>query len=341
MKVSGQIPWNVTPICETSQIYCLMGRRPMKDVLGNHLKDNHSVWFTDWVSPCNCEGPVKNPSIWKESLPWIVSRIRIVRGRNLEGWRTDRRPWGVRDDGRIGNLLEKTQCERGDISPKRRIYFSSRRWTNQTSWRRSRPENIHLGTAASNSRRKSPWLSWRIRRVSSTTSRLTSGSRWSDKRLLVHVRKLHIPPSRWTPSQTLLAERRIIPYSTDVHWRVQNYSYEFGCQARSLHRWLLEYRWVKRLVWPLDRFHTIYPIGRKTSWRIYVVRGEINEKSAYVQARSSMARTLEVNGKARQADGEAKVVEWKAPSGESTKIARDLFHRPGGYGIQRNHQECS
>ena len=30
---------NVTPICETSQFYCLMGRRPMKDVLGNHLKD--------------------------------------------------------------------------------------------------------------------------------------------------------------------------------------------------------------------------------------------------------------------------------------------------------------
>ena len=39
MKVGGQILWNVTPICETSQIYCLMGRRPMKDVLGNHLND--------------------------------------------------------------------------------------------------------------------------------------------------------------------------------------------------------------------------------------------------------------------------------------------------------------
>ena len=38
MKVGGQILWNVTPICETSQIYCLMGRRPLKDVLGNHLK---------------------------------------------------------------------------------------------------------------------------------------------------------------------------------------------------------------------------------------------------------------------------------------------------------------
>ena len=39
MKVGGQILWNVTPICETSQIDYLMGRRPMKDVLGNHLKD--------------------------------------------------------------------------------------------------------------------------------------------------------------------------------------------------------------------------------------------------------------------------------------------------------------
>ena len=34
---------------------------------------------------------------------------------------------------------------------------------------------------------------------------------------LVHVGKLHIPPSRRTPSQTPLAERRIIPYSTEIH----------------------------------------------------------------------------------------------------------------------------
>ena len=38
---------------------------------------------------------------------------------------------------------------------KMEIYFSSRRWTNQTSWRRSRPENTHLDTGSSNSRRKS------------------------------------------------------------------------------------------------------------------------------------------------------------------------------------------
>ena len=43
--------------------------------------------------------------------------------------------------------------------------------------------------------------------------------------------------------------------------------------------------------------------------RIYVVRGEINEKTAYIQARSFMARTLEANGKECQAEGEEKVVE--------------------------------
>ena len=53
------------------------------------------------------------------------------------------------------------------------------------------------------------------------------------------------------------------------------------------HMWSGErYRWVKRFVWSLDRFHSIYFIGRKTSKRIHVVREEIKEKTAYIQARS-------------------------------------------------------
>ena len=59
----------------------------------------------------------------------------------------------------------------------------------------------------------------------------------------------------------------------------------------------------------LDRFHTIYSIGRETSRRTNVVRVEVNEKAAYIQARSSMARNLENNGKECQAEGEAKVVK--------------------------------
>ena len=36
--------------------------------------------------------------------------------------------------------------------------------------------------------------------------------------------------------------------STEVHWRLQNNSYELGCYARKTHRWLLEHRWIKRFV---------------------------------------------------------------------------------------------
>ena len=43
--------------------------------------------------------------------------------------------------------------------------------------------------------------------------------------------------------------------------------------------------------------------------------------------------------------GSSKLKEKQKSSDEkfhlenAPKIARDLFHRPGGYGIQRNHQE--
>ena len=93
------------------------GKTPYERRFGQPFKRTYcSTWFIGWVSPCNCEGSVKNPSIWKESLTWIVPRIRSVRGCNLEG---------TGNDGRIGNLLEKTQCERGDICQRRRrIFFS-------------------------------------------------------------------------------------------------------------------------------------------------------------------------------------------------------------------------
>ena len=77
---------------------------------------------------------------------------------------------------------ERLNAKGGDISQtKWKLYFSSRRWTNQTSWRRSGTENTHLDTGTPNSRRKSCRFSWRIRRASSTSSRLTSGCWRSDE----------------------------------------------------------------------------------------------------------------------------------------------------------------
>ena len=59
---------------------------------------------------------------------------------------------------------------------------------------------------------------------------------------------------------------------------------------------------------PWTGFTQFTLLEEKPSRRIYVVREEIDEKTAYIQARSPMARALEINGKARQAEGEAKVV---------------------------------
>ena len=54
--------------------------------------------------------------------------------------------------------------------------------------------------------------------------------------------------------------------------------------------------------------HSLLFLQEISRW-IHVVRGETNEKTTYIQARSSMAGALEINGKACQAEGEAKVVE--------------------------------
>ena len=312
MKIGGQIPWNVTPICETFTDLLSDGKTPYERRFGQPFK-GPIIPFGSLVEyyPITAKDQSRIHQFGKKVLPGLFLGYALYAGGIWKG------------DVLVADLEELETMDASEIYSKRlnakevifpkekgNLFFQSQ-MDESNPWRRSGPENIHLGTASTNSRRKSRWFSWRIRRVSSTTSRLISGCRWSDKWFLVHVRKLHIPPSRWTQSQTLLAERRIIPYSTEIHWRIQNYSYEFGCQARTTHRWLLEYRWVKRFVWFLDRFHSIYSIGRKTSRRIYVVRGEIDEKTADIQARSSMARTLGENGKECQAEGEAKVVTWK------------------------------
>ena len=68
-------------------------------------------------------------------------------------------------------------------------------------------------------RRRTRTPSRRIRRVfTKIFSRLIAGWWWSKKRFLVHQKKLHLPSSRWTESQTERAERRIIPNSITKNW---------------------------------------------------------------------------------------------------------------------------
>ena len=247
-----------------------------------------------------------HPISFRDQATWIVPRIRFVRGENLERWRTGRRPWGVGDDGRIGNLLKKTQCERGDISQTRRICF----FQSQMDESKLPEGDQELRTSTlirdhpirGESQRDFPGQS-EGSPLPPPQDSLPDASEaindfWSMSGNFIYRHHYKTRVKLDSPRE------ESFPFPTETHWRLQNYSYKFGCPARETHRWLLEYRWVKGFVWSLDRFHSIYSIWRKTSRRIFVVRGETDKTAVNIQARSFMARALDQNGKKCRAEGE-------------------------------------
>ena len=157
MKVVGQILWNVTPICETSQIYLLSdGKTPYERRFGQPFK-GPIIPFGSLVEyhPITAKDQSRIHQFGKKVLPglflgYALYAVGIWNGDVLIA---DLEELETMDASEI--YSKKTQCERGDISQRRRIYFSNRRWTNQNPWRRSGTENIHLDTAATNSRRGS------------------------------------------------------------------------------------------------------------------------------------------------------------------------------------------
>ena len=86
MKVGGQILWNVTPICETSQIYYLMGRRPMKDVLVKPFK-GPIIPLGSLVEyhPITAKDQSRIHQVGKKVLPGLFLGYALYAGENLEG----------------------------------------------------------------------------------------------------------------------------------------------------------------------------------------------------------------------------------------------------------------
>ena len=85
MKIGGQIPWNATLVCETSQIYKLMGRLHTKGVLGNHVKDR-LFHLVHWLSIILLLRRTSQESINLERKSYLdCSSDTNVRGVNLEG----------------------------------------------------------------------------------------------------------------------------------------------------------------------------------------------------------------------------------------------------------------
>ena len=155
MKVGGQILWNDTPVCETSQIYYLMGRRPMKDVFGQPFT-GPIIPFGSLVEyhPITAKDQSRIHQFGKKVLPGLFLGYALYAGGIWKG------------DVLIADLEELETMEASEIYSTRlnakevifpkqgEFIFSNRRWTNQNPWR-SGTENIHLDTAATNSRRGS------------------------------------------------------------------------------------------------------------------------------------------------------------------------------------------
>ena len=154
-KVGGQILWNVTPICGTSQIYYLMGRPSLNDVSGNHLKDLFFP-FRSLVEyhPTTAKDQSRIHQFGKKVLPglflgYALYAVRIWKGDVLVA---DLEELETMD---ASEIYSKGLNAKEVIFPKQGDFIlSNRRWTNQNPWRRPGTENIHLGTASTNSRRK-------------------------------------------------------------------------------------------------------------------------------------------------------------------------------------------
>ena len=105
MKVGGQILWTVTLVCDTSQIYYLMGRRPMNDVLGNHLKDRlfHLVEY----HPFTAKDQSRIHQFGKKVLPGLFLGYALYAGGIWKG------------DVLIADLEELETMEASEIYSKR------------------------------------------------------------------------------------------------------------------------------------------------------------------------------------------------------------------------------
>ena len=117
-------------------------------------------------------------------------------------------------------------------------------------------------------------FSWKIRRVSSTTSGLVSGcrvKRWMSFgpcQETSHTAITLNPESNFT-------RREKNPYSTEIHWRNPELLIRIWMSSKRNASMIVGISIGSRyLSDPWTGFHSIYSIGRKTSRRIHVVRGE-------------------------------------------------------------------
>ena len=159
-----------------------------------------------------------------------------------------------------------------------------------------------------------------------TSRRLNARWRGSWNWLLDHYKRIHLSSSRWTQSQTVRAERRIISYSVEVHRRHQGYKCTIGCDAGEKFRRLLERWWRKRIVRFVDRLHKIHCVERKATWWIYMVRWETYEETNNLKTRQRVAGYVEAYVWCSGKESKTKMGHRETKARQCQTIKRNIFY---------------
>ena len=210
-------------------------------------------------------------------------------------------------------IYSKTQCERGDISQTRRIYFSNRRWTNQNPWTRSGTENIHFDRHRPiQGESHIDLLGESEGSIPQPHDSLPDAGEamndfWSMSGNFIYRHNVEPRVKLYSPRE----ESFPIPLKYIDVTRTTHTNLDVKQEKRIDDYWNIDGSRDLSDPWtgdPWTGFTQFTLLDEKVPDGYMWSRREINEEAAYIQARSSMARALEINGKACQAEGKAKVV---------------------------------
>ena len=159
------------------------------------------------------------------------------------------------------------------------------------------------------------------------------------KRFLVHFRELHLPSSRWTESQTVRVERRVIPNSTEIFRRDQGYKYDLGCDARNAALTIIGISKGTEICQIRGLDSQIHHIGRKTSrWDTHGPGSEWQRSKRHMERhvrRNATQRETKVDYRktaklhnARRLLGITSLIQQMRSSKKLYKIARRKFEVP-------------
>ena len=177
MKTCGQILWNVLSICETFKISCFMGKTPYERRFGKPF-NGPIIPFGSLVEYCpvSAKDQSRIHQFGKKVLPGLFLGYALHAGGIWKG------------NKMVVNIEELETMDASEIYSKRlnaeEVIFPKENGNSffqpqmdESNLLEDIRKNIHLNAGTLDSRRKSQRFSWRIRRVSSTTSRLTSRCR--------------------------------------------------------------------------------------------------------------------------------------------------------------------